>query len=72
MDREEAMIAECSDTAGIGVGMYPNYGNAQRLYVLRGYVLDGQGLTYRNAVLPPMMAATNDDDLALFFTKKLR
>jgi hypothetical protein len=66
------MIAVRSDTVGIGVGMYPDYGNAQRLYVLRGYVPDGHGLTYGNEVLPPMAKTINDDDLVLFFTKRLR
>lgn len=72
MDRAEHMVAERSDTVGIGVGMYPDYGNAQRLYVFRGYVPDGRGLTYKNEVLPPMATALNDDDLVLFFTKRLR
>jgi GNAT superfamily N-acetyltransferase len=72
MDRAEQMIAVRSDTVGIGVGMYPDYGNAQRLYVLRGYVPDGHGLTYGNEVLPPMAKTINDDDLVLFFTKRLR
>lgn len=72
MDQAEQMDAERSDTVGIGVGMYPDYGNAQRLYVLRGYVPDGRGLTCKNNVLPPMATAVNDDDLVLFFTKRLR
>ncbi len=72
MDRAEKMIGARSDAVGIGVGMYPDYGNAQRLYVLRGYVPDGRGLTYRNEVLAPMAKTINDDDLVLFFTKRLR
>ncbi|MGH8596363.1 MAG: GNAT family N-acetyltransferase [Gammaproteobacteria bacterium] len=72
MNRAEEMIAERSDTVGIGVGMYADYGNAQRLYVLRGYVPDGRGLTYKGQVLAPMESTINDDDLVLFFTKKLR
>lgn len=72
MDRAEHRVARRCDTVGIGVGMYADYGHAQRLYVLRGYVPDGRGLTYRGEVLPPMAGAINDDDLVLFFTKKLR
>lgn len=44
MDRAESEIAEVSPIAGIGVGMDPDYGAAQRLYILREYVPDGRGL----------------------------
>ncbi len=71
MDLAEQRVARRCKTVGIGVGMYADYGHAQRLYVLRGYVPDGRGLTYRGEVLPPMASATNDDDLVLFFTKAL-
>jgi hypothetical protein len=72
MDEAEALISTRSSTAGIGVGMYPAYGNAQRLYVLRGYIPDGAGLTYRHKVLKPMEHTINDDDLVLYFTKLLK
>ena len=72
MDRAEERISERSSIAGIGVGMYADYGNAQRMYVLRGYVPDGRGLTYRSKVLKPMEHTVNDDDLVLYFTKMLR
>ena len=72
MDQAEERVARRCDTVGIGVGMYADYGHAQRLYVLRGYVPDGRGLTHRGEVLPPMARVINDDDLVLFFTKKLR
>ncbi len=72
MDTAEELMAQRSAIAGIGVGMYADYGNAQRLYVKRGYVPDGRGLTYRGRVLEPMEQAINDDHLVLFFTKRLR
>ena len=72
MDRVEERISERSNIVGIGVGMYPDYGNAQRMYVLRGYVPDGRGLTHGCIVLDPMEPTVNDDDLVLFFTKDLR
>lgn len=71
MDRAEARISERSSIVGIGVGMYADYGNAQRLYVKRGYVPDGRGLTYAGEVVPPMESVVNDDDLVLYFTKSL-
>ena len=71
MDAVEATIAQRSAVAGIGVGMYPDYGAAQRLYVLRGYVPDGRGLSYHNRTLQYSEPVINDDDLVLYFTKQL-
>jgi GNAT superfamily N-acetyltransferase len=71
MDHAEEFISTRSKLVGIGVGMYPDYGNAQRLYVKRGYIPDGRGLTYSGNVLEPMETAINDDDLVLYFTKDL-
>ncbi len=71
MDRAEEEISHRADVVGIGVGMYADYGNAQRLYVKRGYVPDGRGITYNGRVLAPMAVARNDDGLVLYFTKQL-
>ena len=71
MDKAEAEIAKVSSIAGIGVGMTPDYGAAQRLYVLRGYVPDGRGLYQRNRYPRYGEQVTVDDDLAIFLTKKL-
>ncbi len=72
MDQAEALISERSAVAGIGVGMDPDYGAAQRLYIKRGYVPDGRGLSYedRQVVYGQMVAV--DDSLVLHFTKQLR
>jgi len=71
MNAAETTIKSRSPLAGIGVGMYPDYGSAQRLYVKRGYIPDGRGLTYAERVLAPMERVINDDDLVLYLTKKL-
>jgi Acetyltransferase (GNAT) domain len=42
LDRVEAEVARHSGVVGIGVGFYPGYNAAQRLYVRRGYVPDGR------------------------------
>jgi GNAT superfamily N-acetyltransferase len=68
-------IAECvaqyqGDRVGLGVGLYPDYGSAQRIYVKRGYIPDGMGVTYNyRRVLPGEMIKL-DDDLVLWFVKK--
>src|SRR6266498_267983 len=71
MDKAEDEIAKASLTAGIGVGMTPDYGAAQRLYVLRGYVPDGLGLHWKDHQTQYGEEVRLDDDLALYFTKAL-
>ena len=72
MDKAESEIAQVSPVAGIGVGMTPDYGAAQRLYVLRGYVPDGRGLHYRGHYPGYGEKITVDDSLAIYLTKKLK
>lgn len=72
MDRAESEIAKASAVAGIGVGMTPDYGAAQRLYVLRGYVPDGRGLYSKRHHAQYGEEIRVDDDLALFLTKDLK
>ena len=48
MDKAEAIVAKTSNVVGIGVGLHPGYNAAQRMYVLRGYVPDGQGVSYND------------------------
>ena len=56
---------------GLGVGLYADYGPAQRLYTRLGYVPDGHGVTYRHSPVMPGAAAPIDDDLLLWLTKRL-
>jgi GNAT superfamily N-acetyltransferase len=72
MDQAESEIAKVSSVAGIGVGMTPDYGAAQRLYVLRGYIPDGNGLHYRGRPTHYGDSIQMDDNLALYLTKELR
>ncbi|KTD24110.1 GNAT family N-acetyltransferase [Legionella maceachernii] len=72
----EEKAASQSDVVGIGVGLYGGadggYGQAQRLYVKRGYLPDGLGVTYDYQPTVPGQIYSLDDDLILWFTKKLR
>lgn len=72
MDTAESKIAKVSSIAGIGVGMTPDYGAAQRMYVLRGYIPDGRGLHRRDHYVKYGEQIIVDDDLALYFTKQLK
>jgi GNAT superfamily N-acetyltransferase len=72
MDQAECRVAERSDVVAIGVGMYPDYGPAQCMYVHRGYIPDGRGLIYGDDPVSPGQIVTVDDDLILHLTKRLR
>ncbi len=72
LDAAEAEAARVSDTVFLAVGVHSGYGNAQRLYVRRGYIPDGSGVWYRGEVLDQYADCRNDDDLLLFLSKKLR
>lgn len=56
---------------GLGVGLYADYGPAQRLYSTSGYVPDGRGVTYRNEYAAPGASVRMDDDLVLWMTRTL-
>jgi len=72
MDKAENEIAKVSPTAGIGVGLDSDYGAAQRLYILRGYIPDGRGLYHRGHYPTYGEHIIIDDDLAIFLTKDLK
>ena len=69
MDEAERLILERSPVVGIGVGLHHDYGAAQRLYVLRGYVPDTLGITAHGTRVNWGDAVKIDDDLVLWFTK---
>ncbi|WP_237391722.1 GNAT family N-acetyltransferase [Paenibacillus dendrobii] len=70
-DEFERIAAQSYACIGLGVGLYEDYGNAQRMYTSRGYVLDGQGMTYNNQKVVPGQPVMVDDDLLLYLIKKL-
>ncbi len=72
MDQAESIAANRSKYVSLAVGMYKDYGVAQKMYVKRGYVPDGTGLWYRNEQVVPGQQYTVDDDLILYFIKKIR
>jgi GNAT superfamily N-acetyltransferase len=72
LDRAEAEVARRSGVVGIGVGLHPGYNAAQRLYVKRGYIPDGRGVTYQDRYIAVGSHVLLDDDLVLHLTKQLR
>lgn len=71
MDEAEERIKKKSEFAGIGFGVYKDYGPAQILYINRGYIPDGNGLIKNSIPLKHGDTVTVDDSLVFFLTKKL-
>lgn len=71
MDVAEQIAAQYADRVYLGVGLHAGYGDAQRMYVKRGYVPDGTGVWYKNTICPPYSECCNDDELVLYMIKSL-
>ncbi len=69
MDKSEETIYQSSPIAGIGVGLFSDYGPAQQMYVKRGYVPNGLGIAYKGVHVKPGQTLPIDDDLILYFIK---
>lgn len=57
---------------GIGVGLYRDYGPAQRLYFQLGYIPDGNGITYKGQPTVAGQFYALDDELIFWLTKTLK
>lgn len=68
----EKIAADYADIVYLGVGLHSGYGNAQRMYVKRGYIPDGTGVWYHDEICRPYGECKNDDDLVLYLSKKLK
>lgn len=58
-------------TVGMGVGLYADYGQAQRLYTRLGFYPDGRGVTYQGRTVEPGEQVWLDDDLILWLSRSL-
>ncbi|NRF95994.1 GNAT family N-acetyltransferase [Paenibacillus frigoriresistens] len=70
MDAIEEIAFDKHGIVGIGVGLYNDYGNAQRLYAKRGYTPDGRGIISEGNQVEPGSSVFVGDDLALWLIKK--
>ncbi|TLS52212.1 GNAT family N-acetyltransferase [Paenibacillus antri] len=71
LEEFERIVRKGHKRIGIGVGLYRDYGAAQRIYCRRGYIPDGNGLVYNNVEVEPGTTVQVDDDLNLYFIKQL-
>ena len=69
LDIAESYALHKSSVIGIGVGLHPGYNAAQRLYVKRGYIPDGRGVTYKCQYILEGQVVPFDDDVVLWMTK---
>jgi hypothetical protein len=56
---------------GLGVGLHPGYGSAQRLYARRGYIPDGACVVLDGKPVPEGAKIRLDDAAVLRMTKEL-
>ncbi|MBO0810696.1 MAG: GNAT family N-acetyltransferase [Microlunatus sp.] len=72
MDAAEHLAAQRGRTAvGITVGLFDEYGPAQRLYAKRGYLPDGRGACRGRTPLHEGQTVTIDHSLIIWLTKEL-
>lgn len=71
LDIVENIAREKSEYVSLGVGLHSGYGQAQRLYIKRGYIPDGTGVWYDGEQLKQYVPTMNDDSLNLYMLKKL-
>jgi len=67
----EKHVSATHPKIGLGVGLYGDYGSAQRLYPSLGYVPDGRGVIYKNKPVEPGSSVKVDDDLLIYLVKTL-
>lgn len=68
---EALAVKEGFKDMGIGVGLSPSYGAAQRLYAKLGYIPDGNGVTYDRKIMGFGEMRPNDDNMSLMMMKNL-
>lgn len=70
-DELERIASVNYQSIGLGVGLFGDYGNAQRMYSKRGYMMDGYGITYMNTYVQPGQSVVVDDELLIYLIKEL-
>ncbi len=71
LDLAEKEAGTRSPRVGIAFGLLADYGDAQKLYIKRGYIPDGLGITSHCQRVSYGDRVCVNDDLVLWFTKEL-
>ena len=69
MEVAEDIAKKYADTVIIGVGLHRDYGQAQRMYVKRGFIFDGSGIWWKGKPLEPYADFKNDDEENACYSK---
>lgn len=72
MDVVEQLAQKYADKVYLSFGLHSGYGQAQGMYVKRGYIPDGTGVWYKDKICEPYEPICNDDDLQIYMYKVLR
>lgn len=72
INKAEQEAREKYNFIGLGVGLYRDYGPAQRLYIKNGYIPDGNGIVYKNIEAKPGNYVFLDDDLLIYLCKAIK
>ena len=72
LDVTENLVSKNYDAICLGVGLHSGYGQAQKIYVKRGYIPDGSGVWYNDEKATPYSSYPVDDNLILYMYKKLK
>jgi GNAT superfamily N-acetyltransferase len=72
MDAAETYAFMYAHIVTLGVGLHHGYGQAQRLYIKRGYIPEGSGIWASDEIATPYATVINDDDLNLYLYKVKR
>jgi len=72
LDVAEGKASKKSSVAGLCVGLDIYYGLAQKLYVSRGFIPDGNGVTRLCKTIVPEDKVIFDEEFELWFTKRVR
>lgn len=68
---EDYVVKQGKSSLCLSVGLHNGYGQAQRMYVKRGYIPDGSGVWFNNTNLEQYLDCKNDDSLVLYLKKDL-
>ena len=71
MDVAENIAKTYSDKVYLDVCLNSEYGPAQRFYIKRGYIPDGNGVYYEEKICETNAICKNDDELTLCLIKQL-
>lgn len=71
LDVAEDIASKLNNKVGLGVGLHSGYGAAQKIYVKRGYIPNGDGVWYKDKILKPHEEYCNDNELVLYLSKNL-